>query len=258
MGDFAWRAWRATGLEHLYSTYLAKKNETPLLDPKQFYDKQEIDAFLLEIDNTIQEEHSFAEIETTKNRDLIVKIETELTSEINQKQNIADQILYQQATDDEGQPVGPIEKLGQFDEILEISRYPANAVVTTPEGKKRAILNHNILGEIKDAMVVQSTSDSDLVNAIGRVWGYGVENDVMQAKTDIAKNTTDITNNKSNIGDITQLTTDQKDNLTNAINSTNDKFDLLKNNLYKDVTDFFKTKGSLLDINKKYLIVALE
>ncbi|WP_338965888.1 MULTISPECIES: hypothetical protein [unclassified Spiroplasma] len=256
LGDFAWRAWRATGLEHLYSTYLAKKNETPLLDPKQFYDKQEIDAFLLEIDNTIQEEHSFAEIETTKNRDLIVKIETELTSEINQKQNIADQILYQQATDDEGQPVGPIEKLGQFDEILEISRYPANAVVTTPEGKKRAILNHNILGEVKDAMVVQSTSDSDLVNAIGRVWGYGVENDVMQAKTDIAKNTTDITNNKSNIGDITQLTTDQKDNLTNAINSTNDKFDLLKNNLYKDVTDFFKTKGSLLDINKKYLIVA--
>ncbi|MBW3057815.1 MAG: hypothetical protein CXB60_01140 [Spiroplasma poulsonii] len=112
------------------------------------------------------------------------------------------------------------------------------------------------MGEIKDAMVVQSTSDSDLVNAIGRVWGYGVENDVMQAKTDIAKNTTDITNNKSNIGDITQLTTDQKDNLTNAINSTNDKFDLLKNNLYKDVTDFFKTKGSLLDINKKYLIVA--
>jgi len=192
-----------------------------------------------------------------KNRDLIVKIETELTSKINQKQNIADQILYQQATDD-GQPVGPIEKLGQFDEILEISRYPANAVVTTPEGKKRAILNHNILGEVKDAMVVQSTSESDLVNAIGRVWGYGLENDVTQAKNDIDNNTTNIANNKNNIGDITQLTTDQKDNLTNAINSTNDKFDLLKNNLYKDVTDFFKTSGSLLDINKKYLIVAFE
>lgn len=241
IGSAAWRAWNLSKIEDFYYSYCEQIGIPYLLDPERFYNKDEIDKFLNEYDKKLQDEHQFADLGIKANRLLIEQIKKELVEELNLKQNKSDQILYQQASDDSGNPTGPVEKLGEFDEILEISSFPANAIVKTPDGKNRAVLNHNIIGEIKDAVVTQTTSETDVTNAIGRVWGYGIENNLTQAKNDIITN-------KTSIGDISQLTTDQKDNLTNAINSTNDKFNLEKNRLYKEIEN-----GKLIS-GKQYIV----
>ncbi|AHI52485.1 hypothetical protein [Spiroplasma culicicola] len=166
IGDSAWRSWIGANIESLYLRYL-KENDLPyLLDPEQFYNKKQIDDFFETIDWKIYEEHTYT---TVHIRDL--------QKQINRKQEVTDQILLQQKTDDEGNPIDEIEEVGYFDEILFQSFRPDSTIIDTDRGRKRAVINLNdTIGELINASVYQSSSESDQKNAIGRIWAWGIEN----------------------------------------------------------------------------------
>ncbi|AHI52480.1 hypothetical protein [Spiroplasma culicicola] len=166
IGDSAWRSWIGANIESLYLRYL-KENDLPyLLDPEQFYNKKQIDDFFETIDWKIYEEHTYT---TVHIRDL--------QKQINRKQEVTDQVLLQQKTDDEGNPIDEIEEVGYFDEILFQSFRPDSTIIDTDRGRKRAVINLNdTIGELINASVYQSSSESDQKNAIGRIWGWGIEN----------------------------------------------------------------------------------
>ncbi|WP_339020204.1 hypothetical protein [Spiroplasma endosymbiont of Atherix ibis] len=168
VGSSAWRSWTLANIEKLYLMY-CNENDIPfLLDPEQFYNKKEINNFLAELDNSIQNEHNYTTIEVEK-----------LQKQINNKQNIENQILLQQQTDEDGNVTGEIEKLGYFDEVLIQSFRPNNTIVDTTEGKKRAVINLNeTIGEMINATVYQNTSETDKINAMGRIWAWGIENTI--------------------------------------------------------------------------------
>lgn len=74
IGNEAWRSWEVSGIEIIYSSYCESKGIPYLLDEKKFYNKDEINIFLVELDEEIR-----------KNFELFLKTQFEFENKINKE-----------------------------------------------------------------------------------------------------------------------------------------------------------------------------
>jgi hypothetical protein len=182
-GGRAWRAWMSANIESLYLKWSEDNGINFLLDPTKFYDKVDIDSFLAQLEEEIENEHQYIDHQVDGVIDSLNQFNKKLDDKVSylddKKQNKIDQKLYQQETDEDGNPTGNVEELGKFDEILIQDRFAKNTIITTDNNKKRAIININAdFGAVVNATTYQTSSETDNVNPIGRQWAKGIENEL--------------------------------------------------------------------------------